>query len=306
MVLKQTRINNLSVFSAAKEGEPIYIKVDNVGRFPSKLKIFGFDKNVENGDSILPSPFNNYAKKNAEAYATIDASLPLEKYTRTQYWTRNEWAGRDQTREVTDFVDITGYRRHRDWHKPYSVYFTYVVDDEASIVSDSIVYNKENGEKLKNTVNMILGLFGECTIDFSAIPSEIKKRRLDWDVLPPGEYPWEKVKNTIEDITKKSNKTQTAMMLRNCKTIVDMEPEFIAYGKSGYRGYVVFGFPKKDLYILESIFPNNATYVFNNDWETLSKMTKAQILSNELHEARIIHSASWDQKFKELFFNRKN
>ena len=152
---------------------------------------------------------------------------------------------------------------------------------------------------------MILGLFGECTIDYSSQYSKIKKKRLDWDILPPGKYPWEKVKSTIEDITQKSNRTQTEMMLRNCKTIIDMAPEFVAYGKSGYRGYVVFGFPKVQLYILESIFPNNATYVFNSDWEKLSQMTKAEILSNDLHEARIIHSANWEKSFKTLMKSKK-
>lgn len=297
MLLKQSRINNLSVFSSAVEGEPIYIKVEDVGRYSEKLKKFGFDDCIENADSILPSSFNSYAKKNAELFFTIDASLPKEKYTRTQYWTRNEWAGRNQTREVTNFVDITGYRRHRDWHSPYSVNFTYVDEVKPYIVSDSIIYNSENSEKLKNTVNMVLGLFGECTIEYDFMYSGIKKKRLDWEILPRGKYPWETVKRTIEDLTKKSNRTQAEMMLRNCKTIVDMSPGFVAYGKSGFRGYVVFGFPQKELYILESIFPNNATYIFSNDWETLSKMTKAEILSNELQETRIIHSANWDKNF---------
>ncbi len=300
MLIKQSRINSLRYFSSAIEGELIYIRVDNVIRFPKKIKIFGFDDGVENGDSILPAPFNNYSKKNSEMFFTIDASLPMEKYTQTLYWTRNEWAGRGETREVTEYVDITRFRKHRDWHKPYSVNFTYVDEGEAYIISDGIIYNSENNEKLKNTVNMVLGLFGECTIDYKSMPSGIKKKRLDWDILPPGKYPWEKVRDSIETITKKCNRTQTAMMLRNCKTIIDMEPEFVAYGKSGFRGYVAFGFPKRNMYILESIFPNNATYVFNNDWETLSKMTKAEILSNDLQEARIIHSANWDKKFKEL------
>ena len=127
------------------EGENIYIKVDDVDKFSPKLKVLGFQENMQNGDSILPAPYNNCAKKNAEMYFTIDSSLPMEKYTRTHYWTRNEWAGRDQTREVADFVDITGYRKHRDWHKPYSVNFTYIIDEDSSyIVSDAIVYNPEN------------------------------------------------------------------------------------------------------------------------------------------------------------------
>ena len=299
VLIRQTRINNMSVFSSVKEGAPVYIKVGDIKRFPQKLKKFGFESDMNNGDSILPTVFNNYAQKNAEMFFTIDSSLPMEKYTQTQYWTRNEWAGRGETREVTEFVDITRWRRHRDWHQPYSVNFTYIDQGKVSayIVSDCIIYNAENHNKLKNTVNMLLGLFGECTIDYEPIPHEIKRKRLDWEILPPGKYPWEKVKSSIEEITEKSNRTQTEMMLRNCKVIADMEPEFVAYGKSGFRGYVVFGFPQKDIFILESVLPNNATYVFNNNWESLSKLSKAEILSNHLHHARIIHSSNWEKAF---------
>ena len=57
----------------------------------------------------------------------------------------------------------------------------------------------------------------------------------------------------------------------------------------------------KNLYILECDHPNNATYVFDKKWEELSKLTKAEILNNQFHKCRIIHSSSWKEKFDELF-----
>ena len=63
---------------------------------------------------------------------------------------------------------------------------------------------------------------------------------------------------------------------------------------------MVFGFTGRNLYILESMFPYNATYVFEGDWEYLSKLSKAEILSEKLHKARIIHTSKWADRFDEL------
>ena len=35
------------------------------------------------------------------------------------------------------------------------------------IVSDDIIFSEENHSKLLNTTNMLLGLFGECTVDLA-------------------------------------------------------------------------------------------------------------------------------------------
>ena len=89
-------------------------------------------------------------------------------------------------------------------------------------------------------------------------------------------------------------------MLRNCESIYARNPDFVAYGRSGFRGYAVFGFTSRNLYILESAVPNNATYVLQNDWESISQLSKAEILSQELHRARIIHSTNWQKNFDEI------
>jgi hypothetical protein len=78
-------------------------------------------------------------------------------------------------------------------------------------------------------------------------------------------------------------------------------PEFVAVGRGGFRGYIVFGFPQMDLYVLESAFTGNATYVFRGDWENLSKLTKAEVLREDLQEARLIHREGWYKQLRDLF-----
>ena len=150
---------------------------------------------------------------------------------------------------------------------------------------------------------MILGLFGECEIlsdTDPVIPERPKAIRVNWEILPKGKHPWERIKETVESISQKYNNTGKEMMLRNCEYIYKQQPDFIAFGSAGFKGYMVFGFTGRNLYILESMFPNNATYVFEGDWEYLSKLSKAEILSEKLHKARIIHTSKWADRFDEL------
>lgn len=301
MVIKKKRISSSSYFATAVPNTPIHVKVDNVERFKSQLKIFGFKESDGNGTSILPCGINRYARKNAEEFYTINRSLPKEDYTQTVYWTRYEWAGKDQLNPVTDFSYINKKRYHRDYHAPYSVYFTLVKEGEKSyIISDAIMYTEDNSKKLYNTINMLLCFFGECTIDFAEQKTKVNRVIVNWDILPKGAYPWDTIKDTLRTLTKGHTKTQMELMLRNCESIYAKQPDFVAYGRSGFKGYAVFGFTNKNLYILESAMPNNATYILQDNWESISKLSKAEILSKELHKARIIHSENWAKNFDKI------
>lgn len=301
ILIKQTRINSCNYFATAAPGVPIYISVEDVTRFGPKLEAFGFKTSDENGTSILPCSINRYARKNAEPFYIVNKSLPLEDYTQTVYWTRYEWAGYGQLNPVTDFSYIKKKRYHRDYFAPFSVCFTLITDgDKPCIVSDPIPYSSENQDKLLNTVNMLLGFFGECTVDFDGQEVKTKRISVNWDILPQGEYPWSTVKDTLRTLARGNTKTRTEMMLRNCEAIYVKQPDFVAYGRSGFKGYAVFGFTSKNLYILESALPNNATYVLQNNWETISQLSKAEILSQDLHAARIIHSENWQKNFERI------
>ena len=73
------------------------------------------------------------------------------------------------------------------------------------------------------------------------------------------------------------------------------------YSKSGeLAGYVIFGFPEKNLYVLESGFYGNATYVVTDDWEVLSRMTKAELINGDLHQTRVVHLKSWSYEIRQL------
>ena len=307
IIIKQTRINSCKYFATATPNTPICVKVEDVERFGNKLIDFGFKESDKDGTTILPCSVNSYAKKNAEPFFIKNKSLPLEDYTQEVYWTRYEWAGRDKLNPVTEFSYIHKKRYHRDYFAPYSVNFTLIKKaDKSYIISDEILYSEENKSKLLNTINMLLGLFGECTVDFTEQEKEVKRMVVNWDILPKGEYPWSSVKKTLGELTKGQTKTRSEMMLRNCEAIYSKHPDFVAYGRSGFKGYAVFGFKSRNLYILESVMPNNATYVLDNDWEKISQLSKAEILSQELHKERIVHSEDWQKHFDRIMEDNNN
>ena len=85
------------------------------------------------------------------------------------------------------------------------------------------------------------------------------------------------------------------------ETINGYQPNFVAVGQGGFTHYLVFGFPNRNIFLLESTFIDNATYVLGNNWERLSRMTKGELLDNNLVQQRIFHNESWYNRLATLF-----
>lgn len=304
MNLSKKRINKLSCLNWIEQGQKIVIALYDAFRFKEKLLELGFTAEFRDGEKILPAVLNPATRRNAEKFYVADKSLPKEKYYQTLWWTRQEWAGRGETREVTDYVDIPKERYPQIEYQPYSVELALKHDEENKIfvITPPIEFCDQNKKKLINTINIFLTVFGECEVLAEnyeqLIPTKVI--RLNWEILPQGEYPWEKIKDDLEKISKPESKTARKMLLDRCEYIHSFRPDFLAYGKSGFRGYVVFGFRKQKIYVLESVYRNNATYVFGEDWEILSQLSKAEILAGGLQEARLIHNDNWKHDIDEL------
>ena len=99
---------------------------------------------------------------------------------------------------------------------------------------------------------------------------------------------------------KKTSEQNQVVITYRLTTITDFEPEFVAIGRAGFSGYLIFGFPKKNLFVLESLYSGNATYVFAEKWEGLSKLTKAEILQGKLQKDRIIHRENWESQINNI------
>ena len=270
-----------------------------------KLGELGFSDNPKPGDTILPPPsFGPVTRYNAEGKVVVHRDKPMETAYRQVEWTWEQWAGRYETETQSRIVDVPYKRYPRTRIPPPSVELSLRKNKEGNLflVAPALKLNKKEPGELVHEINVLLEIFGHCQIFteklISLVPSKIV--RVNWRILPPGRWPWKKVEKEVDPIVRKAAKQNQIVIRYRLTVITQYLPEFVAIGEGGFTGYLIFGFPKKNLYVLESVYTGNATYVFEEDWEELSKLTKAEILLGKLQKDRIIHREGWEGKIYEL------
>jgi hypothetical protein len=125
----------------------------------------------------------------------------------------------------------------------------------------------------------------------------VKVKRLNWEILPPGEHPFQQVSGYYKQL--KMNDRSLRIDEERIEIIKELGPQKIYVGTDDFRRYVIFYFPTLRKAVLECPIYGNAIYVIKGDWEYLSQYTKAELLdyfSNEV--VRIIHGKNWFFKLK--------
>ena len=124
-------------------------------------------------------------------------------------------------------------------------------------------------------------------------------RRVNWQILPEGEIVWERVNKFAGNI-QDSKELAGQLQKYRFTTIIKHRPDEFYYGNGGFHGYLVFVFRKKNLVLMENMIYGNATYVFRDNWEELSKLSKAEIINNNLLEKRLVHRRSWSKQIMSI------
>lgn len=285
-------IDKIVKISAGLEEVILGLKVSDTST--AHLVELGFPESLPEGVSIIPAALGKYTTFNARGREEKRPDLPLETYhvtyTSTTYdWHRNPHYG-SKTR--------SGKRIARVYIEAPSVYLSIaIINEEKYIITPLLKLSEGNSEYNIHVVNLMLECFGEFEIlDKNKTPLKTKKfKKLQWDILPKGVYPWEKVASMIKSGTHRLTKDESEIIQERLKLINVYKPDFIGVGQGGFNGYFVFGFESKSTYILESAYLDNATYVFKKDWEHLSKLTKNEIINNDIEHQRVIHDKKWKQ-----------
>ena len=301
-MIRRKRIRKIEPYlRLIPEGKNVY--VGTVNPTPARLKTLGFSDKLKNGETVLPRPVGKTSMYNANGSWLIHRDQPMETAYRTVEWHWTEWHGPYEV-EQSDFRDVPYKRYPRTYMDPPSLELELFTDTNGSRVAltNLITDWKNDKEGLVHAVNLILELFGECSFF-----SESRERlitaptiRLNWRILPPGKRPYSELRKELTEVIARVRPGNKSFVDHRLDRINGYGPDFTAIGQGGFSGYVVFGFPDKNLYIFESILYGNATYVFEKDWKNLSKKTKAEILEKGLHKERIIHLRSWFSKIKNL------
>lgn len=302
LITNKKSIRNVDNFlKGFEEGDIVQIVLTDIDSFKNKLILMGFSSNLPIGESILPPIYGLVSDFNANGRYEPRKDLPKETHYATQTATIKAFGKHD--------VLITK-------QQPYKKYVVELVEEAPSfelvilkdtndtkIISTKEFTNNEESKKLiKHSINLFLELFGECNVVDNEFLTRrrTKINRVNWNILPQGEIIWEKAKIKIDELLENTNIPNKEDTLDRFEYISRFSPDFMAIGNGGFNDYVVFGFKNKNLYVLENSFAGNATYIFNDDWKSISQFSKAQILKEDLQEYRLIHKRNWKRQIKEI------
>lgn len=302
-MIKKKRIRSLSNYGFVTENSSFVLGVPLTDELCEKAIKYGFSNEFELGSSILPKSIGASSRRNANGKYVLRRDLEKEEYSYTLEWTRKQWAGNGDTEEVTNFIDITRKRYQREIISLYNNYLTIVEkNNEKYVVTKEFNLKNDSEDEIIHTTNLILEVFGYCDIyslDLDPFLSP-KVVKLDWQIFPEGEaIVWEKVNQYVENIIKPTKRKKNVVQFRLSK-LKQFGFDPIAVGNAGFNGYIVFRYRDSNLFFFENPRINNATYVFNSNWEELTKLSKGEIINNDLHINRIIHNKAWEDDIKKI------
>lgn len=304
MLIQQKRIRTLARhLSDSLKNKKLRFGVNLNNETMARTRLAGFSKNTAPGERVLPTIVGPVTRFNSRGKEIPQKDQPMETAQR-MIW--HKWIERHGDKEVEneDFRFASYPRYPRRVIDPPGIELSIFESTSGNkvIVTDPIQYSGNNEATILQSINVVLELYQQCIV-FDEQNKEVIKvpvTRLNWQVLPPGEYPWEVVSQRLQSVIEKAKQGNRPVIRARLNLVNSFNPDFCAIGNAGFNGYVIFGFSKKNLYILESCLYGNAIYAFKKNWEQLSQMTKAEILSQNLQLERIVHRHGWDEKLRRL------
>lgn len=254
----------------------------------------------------MPNKIGKFSIINADGKEIVRRDKPKETITRAFYYTRSEFCGRGDRVEKEDVAWRTYKRFPRETIAAQNVHINCIKnqDDKFLLIECD---SQEDPALFLHKLNLALEVFGSelefhvaAKDGFVQLPQTFKV--VNWLILPAGTYSQEELKEKIKQtVSKKLSKTVKPVIEKRLDKIASYQYTGVVIGVGGYKGYVIYHFPQKNISVLESDSPNNATYVFNNaNWEELSKKTKTEIIKSDLAIRRIIHDTNWEQQIHTL------
>lgn len=269
-----------------------------------RLSAAGFSVKPQPGDTILPTPVGTISKYNANGRYVVRNDLPKEyRYVTTVEWTWKQWYGPYSTVEQTEDKAVYKWCYQREFHEPPSSELMIAEHDgRLLIISEELRKTPGEADRIRHVLNLFLELFGEYEIRHAGLQSIVPPniRKVNWRLLPPGEYPWSCVRQHVAQVLEDATPRHANPIYRRLARIASFNPDEVYVGQGGFRSYVAYIFRSKALAVLESVMLDNATYVFGQNWHEVSQMTKAEIIRGDLHLDRIIHANNWAFRINDL------
>lgn len=172
------------------------------------------------------------------------------------------------------------------------------------ITSDEILDKEDkNFEfRLLFNINLISENCGSYQIfsDNTSNEEIMKTLYVDWELLPPGHSDITIIDKKFKSRTSKEQKE----ILERYEYINSFHPKSFIKGTNTFNQY--FGaIMDNDVVVLENIRSGNAIYVFYQDWKTLSKLSRTELMKRKSEDMiRIPHMGNWKQLLETTIKNK--
>ncbi len=270
----------------------------------SKLQEAGFSESPQLGDKVLPTPVGPVSLFNAEGRLRKlrDKAKIQISYEVDTRWSELHGSER-RTRYGRKVVNYYKFPTEID-PPPPGVLLTISEDPDKNrmICAPAVIYQPDS-ERLMHTANLMLELFGICEFSDSSLNTVgPAATRVSWEILPRGHWDVDHLKLSV--IPRYGvPKRQQQLAEANLRFLLEHSPGAIAVGEAGFSGYAVYVYDHSNLCLCENSRYGNATYVLpDNDWQSLTRLSKSELLKKLGEESRIIHDSNWrsrvDQRFK--------
>lgn len=279
---------------ALHPGDKFYVAAPVCDTDLLQLKKYGI---IPDEPARIPIPVRTATRMNSDGKWLIRRDLPKELRQFVRAYHLVDWHG-------DDHYGTCIQRRwcyQRELIPPAEMAFTI----EGDVLYSPLLTNTgENMEFIKLAMNIVLEMVGHCQIwtqeKAPALPP-VRQIEVPWEILRAGTRDRVEWKRYLEKTTERKSKAQQVEICRRHEQLFGMQPEFCVLGMQNFFGYIIYGFPALNLFLFESNEINNATYVFRGNWESASKLTKIEVLSGRLQEARIYHTEQWTERLNQLF-----
>lgn len=259
---------------------------------------------TEVGEIVLPSgTFGSQSRKNAYGYSYANKTKPKERRYVSTNWvypfgnTNASMVAADIYRECYPKIEV----------EAYGIELQLYEDDSRQQFVIINMTNEIRKKYMKEAINLMLEIYGKCYVydDVIQVEKTIKRKRCNWEILPPGEMPSKHVEKQLKSMNQKTDTFDIARLnyveSYNASTSVE--------GINGFKGYYAYLF--ENYCVLESAFYGNATYIIPKDnWEELSQRTKRELFDEKKVVAKIDHTEKWKQNvagiFKKLGITKKD
>lgn len=264
-------------------------------------------------DAFVPRPtVGKYSNRNVNGREIVRKDLPMTIKT-TSFDSPNWGDWSNGSHEVS--WDREVYQREFEAPRNFDMSVELLATEEGAegktfvfkFTVNAILHR--DAEDFETDLLYALNLLQENAGAADVFPADAKREdylktvSVVWEILPPGETN-ATIANILGHFRKPSDEVK-ARVLERYELLASLKPMAFVVGTSGFARY--FGAQFADnLVVFENLEYGNAIYVMFEEWETLSKQSRLELLKGDTSKfIRIVHSKGWKKQLKSVVGARR-